>query len=86
MQSTLLIFKTEILIYQSKAYLDNKILFGKISHLEDPPEIRKMSVRGLYGNQEFHFLFWSMIYLLLKLKFISKTENYIELKVRCQFQ
>ena len=34
------IFKTEILIYQSKANLDGKILFGKITrHLD--PEIRK---------------------------------------------
>ena len=35
------ILKTRMLIYQSKAYLDEKILFGKINlHLD--PEIRKM--------------------------------------------
>ena len=31
-KSKLLIFKTEMLIYQSKANLDVKSLFGKITH------------------------------------------------------
>ena len=61
-----LIFKTELLIYQSKANLDEKILFGKITkHLD--LEISKMPVRGLYGNRIFHVPFWSMIYVALKL-------------------
>ena len=30
------IFKTEMLIYHSKANLDEKILFGKITHYLDP--------------------------------------------------
>ena len=30
------IFKTKILIYQSKANLAMKILFGKVTHLLDP--------------------------------------------------
>ena len=34
------IFKTEMLIFQSKANLDEKILSGKITHHKDP-EIRK---------------------------------------------
>ena len=49
-------FKTKVSIYHSKANLDKKILFGKI----------KMLVRGLYGNQEFHIPFCSMIYVALK--------------------
>ena len=59
------IFKTELLIYHSKANLDEKILFDKFTHHLDP-EIRKMSVRGLYGNRIFHVPFWSMIYVVLK--------------------
>ena len=47
------IFKTEFLIYQSKANLDEKILFDKITHHLDV-EIRKMPARGLYGNRIFH--------------------------------
>ena len=44
------IFKTKMFTYQSKANLDVEILFGKITdHLDQ--EIRKMLVRGLYGNQ-----------------------------------
>ena len=30
------IFKTEIIIYQSKVNLDKKNMFGKITHLLDP--------------------------------------------------
>ena len=45
-----LIFQTELLIYQSKASLDKKILFDKITHHLDL-EISKMPVRGLYGNR-----------------------------------
>ena len=59
------IFKTELLIYQSQANLDEKLLFDKITHHLDI-EIRKMPVRGLYGNQIFHVPFWSMIYVALK--------------------
>ena len=39
------IFKTEMLIYQSKANLDEEISFCKITHLSDP-EIREMTVGG----------------------------------------
>ena len=59
------IFKTEILIYQSKANFDEKILFDKMIHHLDP-EIREMPVRGLYGNPEFRVPCWSMIYEALK--------------------
>ena len=57
--------KTEMLIFQSKANLDKKILFGKITHLKDPT-IKRMSVRGLYGNRGFHVPFWYMIFVALK--------------------
>ena len=59
------IFKTKLLIYQSQTNLDEKILFGKITHLDDPT-VRKMLVRGWYGNREFHVPFWSMIRVALK--------------------
>ena len=62
MESMQLMFKNEMLINQSKANLDEKILFGKIIHLE-VPKIRKMpAVRGLHGKGKLHIPFWSMIY------------------------
>ena len=61
------IFKTKMLIYQLKANLDEKFLFGKITHHLDP-EIRELLVKGHIWDKELHILFWSMIYLLLKLK------------------
>ena len=59
------IFKTEMLIYQSKANLDEKILFGK-SLILKTPKISKMSVAGFYGNPKLHVPFWSMIYDAMK--------------------
>ena len=44
------IFKTEMLIYQSKVNLNEKILFSKIPTLIDP-EIRKTLVQGTFGNK-----------------------------------
>ena len=44
------IFKTEMLIYQSKAKLDEKIWFGKITHYLDP-EVRQMLARVMFGNK-----------------------------------
>ena len=61
------IFKTEMLMYQSKANLVEKTLFGKVTHLYDSI-IRKMPVRGLYGNRKFHVPFWSMIYAAFKFR------------------
>ena len=43
-----------MLIYKSKASLDVKILFSKVAHLLDP-EIKKMLLRGLYGNENATF-------------------------------
>ena len=48
------IFETKMLIYQSKAKLDVRILFSNIKHLIDP-EIRKMLGKGLYGNHDSTF-------------------------------
>ena len=45
------IFKTEMLIYQPKATLDVKILFGNITLLIDLG-IMKMLEKGLYRNQD----------------------------------
>ena len=45
------IFKTKMLICQSKANLDEKILLGKIIHHLDPI-IRKVFVRGMFGNKD----------------------------------
>ena len=52
--------QTEILIHQSKANLDLKILCVKITHLIDP-EIRKYWERVLW-EPAFHVRFWLMIY------------------------
>ena len=49
-KSMRLIFKTEMFIYQSNVNLDEKILLGSIPHLTDP-EIRKMLVKGMFGNK-----------------------------------
>ena len=54
-----------MLICRSRTNLDEKILFCKITHLYDP-KIRKMPVRSLHGNRQFHVSFWSMIYVALK--------------------
>ena len=48
------IFKTKELIYHSKANLDEKILFGSIPH-HTSPEIRKMLVNGMFGNNSSTF-------------------------------
>ena len=74
MKSRRPIFKSKMLIYQSMANLDGKILFGTITHLKDPTS-REMTVRGLHGNRKFHVLFWSMIYVALKFTLsVSKIE------------
>ena len=65
-KSMSLIIKTKLLICLFKANLHEKVLFVKITR---DPKIRKTSVRCLYENQEFHFPFWSIIYLTLKSKF-----------------
>ena len=72
---TWLIFKTRSLIYQSQANLHEKILFGKITHLDDPI-IRKMPARSVEdGDEKFHVPFWSMIYVALKFTLlVSKTK------------
>ena len=48
------ILKIEMLIYLSKANLDETILFGKSTRHSDP-EIRKMLVGGMFGNKDSTF-------------------------------
>ena len=63
------LFKTEMLIYQSKVNLDEKILFDKFTHHVDP-EVGKMLVRGMLGqkNSTFHS---GQLLLAIKIKFLS---------------
>ena len=46
--------QNRMLIHQSKANLDEKISFSNIPHLIDP-EIRKMLVIGIFGNNNSTF-------------------------------
>ena len=58
-----MIFKNRILIHQSMANLDEKILLGKmIYHLD--PQIRTTLVKGISGNEGYTFF---KTYFLLKL-------------------
>ena len=50
-KSMRLIFKTKMLIFQSTANSDEKILFGKITHHLDL-DITKMLVRSIFGNKD----------------------------------
>ena len=59
-KSRRLIFKTEVLIHQSKANLDAKNFLVK-SHIFEAPKIIKLPLRVFYGDGEFHVPFWSMI-------------------------
>ena len=60
MESMRPIFKSEMSIYQSKANLCVKILFGKLTHHLDP-KIRQILIRGMFGNEDptVKFYFWS---------------------------
>ena len=49
-----LIFKIEMLMYQSKANLDDNFLFDKITHHLDS-EVTKMLVKGMFGNKDSTF-------------------------------
>ena len=40
--------------------------------------------KGFVWEPRFHIPFWSMIYVLLKLKFKSKIDNVIEFELQCQ--
>ena len=55
MKSMLPIFSTKMLINRSKANLNITILFGAVTHHLDP-EIRKMLVRCIVGNENSTFL------------------------------
>ena len=68
MKSVRPIFKTKLLIYQSKDNLDAEILFGKIAYGLDP-EIREILVKLHIWEQGFLIQFWSIVSLRLKLEF-----------------
>ena len=53
-KSNLPIFKTEMLIYESKVNLNEKILFRRITCDLDP-KIRKMLARGVFRNKYSRF-------------------------------
>ena len=53
--------------------------FGKITLLSDPTA-RKISVRDLYGKQEFHVPLWSMIYVTLTFKFNAMPVSVSEIE------
>ena len=38
------------------------------------PEIRKMLVRGMFGEREFHIPLWFIVYLQFKLDSTSETD------------
>ena len=65
------IFKTEMLIDQSKASLDEKSLFGTIKHHLDP-EIRKMLVNGKFGTWNPHsILVHNLLAIEIKIRFCN---------------
>ena len=49
-----MILKTEKLINRSKANLDEKYFFGKITH-HSHPESGEMLVKGVFGNEDSTF-------------------------------
>ena len=57
------LFNIKMLIYPSKAKLDEKILFDENIHLYNQ-KLRKIHVKGLYCAREFHISFWSVHDLL----------------------
>ena len=61
-----------MLIYQSKANLDEKILFGKIIHHLDhlDPETRKLVVNGKFANE--HIPCWSNDLLAVRIEILFK--------------
>ena len=59
-----LIFNAKMLISQSNASLDEKILFGKITSLR--PKNSKNICKGIIWEREVYFPFWSMVYLALQ--------------------
>ena len=67
------IHKSKLLIFQSKANLDEKILFGKITrHLD--PEIRKMPVKAYYRTRIPHsILVYDLLAVEIKMLFQKLT-------------
>ena len=78
-----LIFKTKMLVYHSKADVDEKILFGWITHLENT-KIRKIPVRVLKRRlfQEMKLASLSTVYQKLKKMTILIVFTSIVLAIR----
>ena len=56
--------------YQIKANLDEKILFGEITH-HLYPEIRKMLVNGSFGNEPHSILVHGLLAIEIKILFLK---------------
>ena len=56
MKSMRPMFETEMFIYESKANLNENILFGKITHHLDSL-MRQMLLRGMFGNEGYYIPF-----------------------------
>ena len=78
------ISKNKMLIHQSKANLDEKILSGRIIHLQDLTiENRNNAYKVFEYERGIHLPFWTMIYLALKRKFntIVSFRNRIQISI-----
>ena len=62
------IFRTKLLIFQSKINSDENI-FVLVKSQIFKTQNQKNTCKGFYGNQEFHVPFWAMIYSAFKLRF-----------------
>ena len=58
------IFKTKMLLDETKANFDMNILYGTITHVLDPKACER-----LLWERKFHPLFWPRTYLSSKFKF-----------------
>ena len=75
-------FKTKILILQSKGNLYEKILYGKITHLVGQ-ELSKMLVGGMFGNGSSTFRFGPLSTCYWNYYSISETNYWIKGKSQC---
>ena len=71
-----LIFKTTMLIYPSKANLDEDIWFGKITNHLDPESRkieRKMLAKDMFGKEDPHFILVYDFAIEIKILFLEPT-------------
>ena len=73
MKSLCVIFKTNMLTYQSKANLNEKIVFGKITH-HLYSEIRKCWKEHVLGSRMPHsILVYDLLTIDIKIQFLKLT-------------